>query len=241
MELTLWYLSGVWNLEVALLDFWKKQLWAPPIVHTLSFWSCDSCRHLLEPKRHSFLFNHWSSSKCLVVMAARTPSIHVFLGRPYSVCIKQNTKINTTSIEVTMGCDYDPHPSTVHLAFCFLVGYIFTECLVLVCLILLTWCMWQFNIIYTPWHHFKLNRFLHYFLWPVGDFVLVHASYQSHLGSDCLFAPNAKLADGIIWLLVVRAGISRGQLLQVSCLYVYEYVEFWLCLDIKWHSNTTVY
>lgn len=47
-----------------------------------------------------------------------------------------------------------------------------------------------------------------------GDFVLVHASYQSHLGSDCLFAPNSKLADGIIWLLVIRAGISRGQLLQ---------------------------
>jgi sphingosine kinase len=47
-----------------------------------------------------------------------------------------------------------------------------------------------------------------------GDFVLVHASYQSHLGSDCLFAPNSKLADGIIWLVVVRAGISRGQLLQ---------------------------
>ncbi|KDR14977.1 Sphingosine kinase 2 [Zootermopsis nevadensis] len=47
-----------------------------------------------------------------------------------------------------------------------------------------------------------------------GDFILVHASYQSHLGSDCLFAPNSKLADGIIWLLVIRAGISRGQLLQ---------------------------
>jgi len=24
MELTLWYLSGVWNLEMALLDFWKN-------------------------------------------------------------------------------------------------------------------------------------------------------------------------------------------------------------------------
>ena len=56
--------------------------------------------------------------------------------------------------------------------------------------------------------------------------MLVHASYQSHLGSDCLFAPNSKLADGIIWLLVVRAGISRAQLLQVSCLYMYKCVEF---------------
>jgi hypothetical protein len=61
-----------------------------------------------------------------------------------------------------------------------------------------------------------------YFFISVGDFVLVHSSYQSHLGSDCLFAPNSKLADGIIWLLVIRAGISRGQLLQVSYLYVYN-------------------
>jgi len=48
----------------------------------LSFRSCDSCRRLPERKHHSFLFNHWSASKCLVFMAARTPSIHVFLGRP---------------------------------------------------------------------------------------------------------------------------------------------------------------
>jgi len=26
--------------------------------NTLSFWSCDSCRRLPEPKHHSFLFNH---------------------------------------------------------------------------------------------------------------------------------------------------------------------------------------
>jgi len=26
--------------------------------------------------------SHWSASKCLIFMAARTPSIHVFLGRP---------------------------------------------------------------------------------------------------------------------------------------------------------------
>ena len=44
----------------------------------LSFRSCDSCRRLPEPKHNSFLFSHWSSSKCLVFMAARTPSIHVF-------------------------------------------------------------------------------------------------------------------------------------------------------------------
>jgi len=48
----------------------------------LSFRSCHSCHPLPEPKHHSFLFSHWSASKCLVFMAAHTPSIHVFLGRP---------------------------------------------------------------------------------------------------------------------------------------------------------------
>jgi hypothetical protein len=38
----------------------------------LSFRSCDSCRRLPEPKHHSFLFKHWSASKCLVFVAART-------------------------------------------------------------------------------------------------------------------------------------------------------------------------
>lgn len=47
-----------------------------------------------------------------------------------------------------------------------------------------------------------------------GEFVLVHASYQTHLGTDCYFAPNSKLNDGIIWLMVIRAGITRAQLLQ---------------------------
>ncbi|XP_012283324.1 sphingosine kinase 2 [Orussus abietinus] len=47
-----------------------------------------------------------------------------------------------------------------------------------------------------------------------GEFVMVHAAYQSHLGQDCFFAPRAKLADGIIWLLIIRAGITRASLLQ---------------------------
>lgn len=47
-----------------------------------------------------------------------------------------------------------------------------------------------------------------------GRFIMVHAAYQSHLGVDCLFAPNAKLNDGIIWLLIVHANASRSQMLQ---------------------------
>jgi len=42
----------------------------------------NSCRRLPEAKRLSSLFLHWSGSKFLAVMAACTPSIHVFLGRP---------------------------------------------------------------------------------------------------------------------------------------------------------------
>ncbi|XP_058791106.1 sphingosine kinase 2-like isoform X2 [Phymastichus coffea] len=47
-----------------------------------------------------------------------------------------------------------------------------------------------------------------------GEFIMVQAAYQSHLGQDCLFAPQAKLNDGIIWLLIIKAGISRTNLLQ---------------------------
>lgn len=49
-----------------------------------------------------------------------------------------------------------------------------------------------------------------------GEFVMVHAAYQSHLGQDYFFAPRAKLADGIIWLMIVKAGITRANLLQVN-------------------------
>ncbi|XP_025155147.1 sphingosine kinase 2 isoform X2 [Harpegnathos saltator] len=47
-----------------------------------------------------------------------------------------------------------------------------------------------------------------------GEFVMVHAAYQSHLGQDYFFAPRARLADGIIWLLIVKAGITRANLLH---------------------------
>lgn len=43
---------------------------------------------------------------------------------------------------------------------------------------------------------------------------MVHASYQTHLSADCLLAPNAKLNDGVIWLLIIHANASRSQMLQ---------------------------
>ncbi|XP_011868908.1 PREDICTED: sphingosine kinase 1-like isoform X2 [Vollenhovia emeryi] len=47
-----------------------------------------------------------------------------------------------------------------------------------------------------------------------GEFIMVHAAYQTHLGQDYFFAPRATLADGIIWLLIVKAGITRANLVQ---------------------------
>ena len=44
---------------------------------------------------------------------------------------------------------------------------------------------------------------------------MVHSATTTHLAKDCLFAPDSKLNDGIIWLLVIEAGITRTQLLQV--------------------------
>lgn len=52
--------------------------------------------------------------------------------------------------------------------------------------------------------------------WTVIDdeFVMVHAAYLSHLGSDCYFARQSQLNDGIIWLCVIKGGIPRTQLLS---------------------------
>ncbi|KAG7295795.1 hypothetical protein JYU34_020850 [Plutella xylostella] len=45
-----------------------------------------------------------------------------------------------------------------------------------------------------------------------SEFVMVHIAYQSFIGEDFLFAPRAQLSDGIIWMLIIKAGISRSQL-----------------------------
>lgn len=69
----------------------------------------------------------------------------------------------------------------------------------------------------------------------LGEFVLVHASYQTHLGTDCYFAPNSKLNDGIIWLMVIRAGITRAQLLQV-CNFEVDIVGY-SKLNLEYENN----
>uniref|UniRef100_A0A1A9WZ90 sphingosine kinase n=1 Tax=Glossina brevipalpis TaxID=37001 RepID=A0A1A9WZ90_9MUSC len=47
-----------------------------------------------------------------------------------------------------------------------------------------------------------------------GEFIMVHAAYTTHLAADCLFAPDSQLNDGIIYLVIIRTGISRVQLLN---------------------------
>ncbi|XP_017023013.1 sphingosine kinase 1 [Drosophila kikkawai] len=52
--------------------------------------------------------------------------------------------------------------------------------------------------------------------WQVeeGEFVMMHAVYQTHLGIDCHFAPKAQMNDGTIFLILIRGGISRPHLLS---------------------------
>ncbi|KAH8345874.1 hypothetical protein KR067_008164 [Drosophila pandora] len=47
-----------------------------------------------------------------------------------------------------------------------------------------------------------------------GEFVMMHAVYQTHLGIDCHFAPKAQMNDGTIYLILIRGGISRPHLLS---------------------------
>lgn len=51
--------------------------------------------------------------------------------------------------------------------------------------------------------------------WVVIDdeFVLVYACHQTHLSTDVFFAPEAKLDDGIMWLVMIRSDVSRAQVM----------------------------
>ena len=47
------------------------------------------------------------------------------------------------------------------------------------------------------------------------EFLMVTASYQTHLGPDFMVAPDAKLADGLIDLQFVRSDTGRGDVLSM--------------------------
>ncbi|XP_068769933.1 sphingosine kinase 1 isoform X2 [Struthio camelus] len=55
----------------------------------------------------------------------------------------------------------------------------------------------------------------HWTVVPEEDFVSVYAIYQSHLGSDLLMAPAARLHDGLIHLFFLKAGVTRVMLLKL--------------------------
>lgn len=47
-----------------------------------------------------------------------------------------------------------------------------------------------------------------------GEFIMVHAAYQPYIASDCNFAPLSQLDDGVIWMLVIRAGATRQEIFK---------------------------
>ena len=50
-----------------------------------------------------------------------------------------------------------------------------------------------------------------------GEFVLVYGSLPSHISGDMHLNPGAELSDGLLHLHIIRAGVTRSQVLQVSC------------------------
>jgi len=46
------------------------------------------------------------------------------------------------------------------------------------------------------------------------NFIQIYSAYQTHISSTNIFAPNAKFDDGVIWLLFIRANVSRKQVVQ---------------------------
>lgn len=47
-----------------------------------------------------------------------------------------------------------------------------------------------------------------------GQFVQIYCSYQSHIGADTIFAPDAKFDDGVIWLSFLRGDVSKKDVLR---------------------------
>jgi len=47
------------------------------------------------------------------------------------------------------------------------------------------------------------------------EFVSVAACYQTHLGSDIIFAPDARFNDGVIHLCFIKAGIQKTELIEL--------------------------
>lgn len=50
------------------------------------------------------------------------------------------------------------------------------------------------------------------------DFITVCATYQTHLGSDLIMAPDAHFNDGIIHLCFIKSGVQKSELLTLMTL-----------------------
>lgn len=48
-----------------------------------------------------------------------------------------------------------------------------------------------------------------------ADFVLVIAVYLTHIAKDMIVAPSSRLNDGVIYLMLVRAPVSRTRLIRL--------------------------
>ena len=97
----------------------------------LSIWFYNSCHRLPETKRHSCLFLHWYGSKFLVVMAACTPSIHVFLGCPlFLLSCGIHSIINFGILSFGIYLTWTYH---CRLFFCMMSGFPFTPIISFIC------------------------------------------------------------------------------------------------------------
>lgn len=44
------------------------------------------------------------------------------------------------------------------------------------------------------------------------DFVLIYAVNASFIAADLYLAPKSRLADGVMWLMIIRKGISKASM-----------------------------
>ena len=52
--------------------------------------------------------------------------------------------------------------------------------------------------------------------WTVveGEFVMVYSAHTSHMSPGCFLAPDARLDDGIIWLLYMTGDVTKSQVVS---------------------------
>lgn len=79
------------------------------------------------------------------------------------------------------------------------------------------------------------------------DFVTICATYQTHLGSDLIMAPDAHFNDGIIHLCFIKSGIQKAELISLMGLlekgmhidHPSPNIEFIKCLAFRIDPETS--